>query len=560
MSRLSFIGLVLLIAASVVLSGCARAGSSAAKPARSGSTAKDRAGNPDTQSESYARYADAVISEMNGELDAAMDSFAAAVANDPSDEELVLDVSGRFLRYKQPQRALEVLTNAVAQPNASGELYTRLGFIYSHLGKPEEALKANQAAVRKSPQLLTARQNLYLNYVQVKQPESALAVLDDAAAVGGVDAEFLLGVAELYSNFGMVSPPHRSNTQAQARALLIRAGDLNPTDTTTRLKLADGFNQLGESARAIELYAALLPEVQPNPQMRDAVRSKLADLYLRTRDRKRAAEQLDAILRDDPMNAQANFILGSIAFDDKRMEQAVDYFSRAVLLNPKFEQAYYDLATAQLNTGRTDDALATLAKLREGFPQSFLQEYFTGVAHAQRKDYAEARKHYTAAEVMAKATDASRLTHGFYFQLGVAAERVGDFDEAVKLFEKCLELSPNFDDAQNYLGYMWAERGTNLDRARELIEKAVKTDPENEAYQDSLGWVLFKQGNLREALEPMLRAVKLAEKPDPTLYDHLGDIYFALGERDKAVEAWRKSVEIEPNETVRKKLEAPVPK
>jgi predicted negative regulator of RcsB-dependent stress response len=47
----------------------------------------------------------------------------------------------------------------------------------------------------------------------------------------------------------------------------------------------------------------------------------------------------------------------------------------------------------------------------------------------------------------------------------------------------------------------------------------------------------------------------LAEKPDPTLYDHLGDIYAAQQQPDKARQAWRKALEIEPNDQIKKKLE-----
>ena len=48
----------------------------------------------------------------------------------------------------------------------------------------------------------------------------------------------------------------------------------------------------------------------------------------------------------------------------------------------------------------------------------------------------------------------------------------------------------------------------------------------------------------------------MSEKPDATVYDHLGDIYAALEQLEKAREAWRKSLSVEPNEEVRKKLEA----
>src|SRR5437667_2867960 len=102
---------------------------------------------------------------------------------------------------------------------------------------------------------------------------------------------------------------------------------------------------------------------------------------------------------------------------------------------------------------------------------------------------------------------------------------------------------------------MWAAHGLHLAKARELIEKALKLEPKNAAYLDSLGWVLFKLDDPRRALDYVLRAVELSEAPDATLYDHLGDIYAALNQADKAHEAWQKSLTVEPNEQVRKKVE-----
>lgn len=557
MIRPIFLWFVLLVVSGMALCGCAkdhRPGWCGAKP-RWPAVAK-----PDPQMESHARYADGVIHEMKGELDAAMDSFTEAAAKDPDDEDLALDVTRRFFQYQHPERALAVLTNAVARPHASGELFARLGFIYAQLGKPDLALAANQKAVRRDPSLLGAQQNLYFGYLQKKQEAEALKVLDNAARTPGADAEYLIGVAELYANFGVLVPCQRTNVNARSRELLGRADALDPTNAMTRLKLGEGLAMAGETDKAIEELAALINSLPENPRLRNAARSKLAELYLHIRDPKRAAEQFEAVLRDDPANVQAHFILGSLAFEDKRMSQAVDYFSRTILLNPGFEQAYYDLVSAQLNLDRAGEALATLEKARSRFQPNFLIEYLTGVTFAHRKDYAEALKHYTEAEVIARAKETNRLTHSFYFQLGVACERSGDFVTAVNHFEKCLALSPDFAEAQNYLGYMWAERGTNLDRARELIEKAVKAQPDNDAYLDSLGWVLFKMGKPREALDPLLRALKFAEKPDPTLYDHVGDIHAALGEPDQAREAWRKSLELEPNDAIRKKLDSTSPK
>jgi tetratricopeptide (TPR) repeat protein len=94
-----------------------------------------------------------------------------------------------------------------------------------------------------------------------------------------------------------------------------------------------------------------------------------------------------------------------------------------------------------------------------------------------------------------------------------------------------------------------------LDKARELIEKALKAEPKNAAFLDSMAWVLYKLNEPAAALPYALKAAELSEKPDATVDDHIADIYAALKQLDKAREFWRKSLALEPNEEVRKKLD-----
>jgi len=103
---------------------------------------------------------------------------------------------------------------------------------------------------------------------------------------------------------------------------------------------------------------------------------------------------------------------------------------------------------------------------------------------------------------------------------------------------------------------MWAEHGENLERAREMIGRALKAEPKSPAYLDSMGWVLYKLNQPKEALDYILKAVAASEEQDATLYDHLGDIYAELKEMDKARDAWRKSLAVEKNDAVQKKLDA----
>ncbi len=510
----------------------------------------------DRLAQAHAHYGAGVIHDMNGDAEAALQEFYQAALDDPDTESLVLEVSRRLLQGKKSEQALEIVLRSANRPAASGAILARLGLVYSQLGKRDEAIAADRKAIRRSPQLLAGYQNLFVNYLQTKQEQEALKVLDEAARQQNVDVEFLLGLSELYASYILQVPSQKEKVKPAAMAVLDRVEKIGASNPAARMKLADTYEFLGDYKKAASLYVDLLKKLPDLPMIREQVHAKLANIYLRDHDTQRARESLEAFVRDDPTNPQAYFLLGRLFYEEKKPAEAAENFSKALLFNANLETAYYYLALCQINLNQSAKALDTIQKARQRFPQSFDMEFWTGLAYSQQKAYEEAIRHFTAAEVMAKATDPTRADEDLYFQLGAAYERTGDYAQAEQYFQKCLELAPDAPEALNYLGYMWAEHDMKLEKARQLIEKAVKAKPDSAAYLDSLAWVLYKLGQPKTALGHALKAVKLSPEPDATLYDHLGDIYAKLNEVQKAREAWGKSLSLEANPEVRRKLDA----
>ena len=558
LSRCRFWGAVLL--SGTLAAGCQSRPQKASRPTGDnpspGSSGQQTAEvSSDSLAQAHAHYAAAVVHEMNDETEAALEDYFKAASADPGDESLVLEVTRKLIQNKQPEKALDVLTRAAARPGASGAIYARLGVVYGQLGKSDRAIEAGRTAVKLSPDELAGYQNLFVNYLQTKQQKEALQVLDDAARRQKVDPEFLIGLAELYLSCANQAPYQKPQVNAKVSVVLARAEKLNPSDASLRLKLAEAYNATGDSKKAAQLYLDLLKKLPDLPMLRERIHAKLAAIYLRTSEHTEAIEQLQAIVREDPTNPEAYYYLGYISYTEKKWPEAAEYFSKTILLSPDFPDSYYELALCQLNLNKPDDALESLDKARKKFAENYTLELCTALAYSRKKDYKLAVEHYTTAEVIAKATAPERLDDQFYFQLGAAYERLGDYNQAEQYFQKSLKLAPDSAETQNYLGYMWAEHDTKLEQAHELIEKAVKAEPKNAAYLDSLGWVLFKLRQPKEALTYTLKAVELSEEPDATLYDHLGDIYAALNEPEKAKDAWTRSLKLEPNDAIRKKLE-----
>lgn len=156
--------------------------------------------------------------------------------------------------------------------------------------------------------------------------------------------------------------------------------------------------------------------------------------------------------------------------------------------------------------------------------------------------------------------DANPESTNLLFLLGASRERAGDIAGAEVAFQELLALEPDFTQALNYLGYMWAERGEHLEDALRMIRRAVAREPDNGAYVDSLGWVLHQMGRHGEARSHLEWAARLMGD-DPTVLEHLGDLYVALEETELARQAYRQvlgleTLEADKADAVRRKLEA----
>jgi tetratricopeptide (TPR) repeat protein len=541
-----------------LLEGCARSTpSSATRGAKEGSSrGKTGAAQADAVREqrvkAYAHFASGVSAEMHQNGPEALQHFIDAARADPGNEDLVLQVAGRLIDARRADEAVDLLSRAAALPAAGGRLQAWLAIAYGAQGKTEQAIQADWAAIRRSPLLLMAYQHLSLLYQENRRPQEALRVLDEAAGQPIANAAFLVGAADLYGQYLRLHPDEASVVKPRLIRTLDRAAALKPKDLPECQRLADSYKSMGEWDKAEAIYLELLPR-HPNPPF---VHELLADLYLHAGRNDKAAEQLRTITREDPSHEQASFFLGTIAAHEGKFAEAEELFERTLLLRPDFEPAYYELAGVKLSLKKPEDALQVIDKARTRFKKTFATEFYAGLAHTQAKRFDEAIKCFTEAEIIAAATDPARLNHLFYFQLGAAHERKGDPAEAEKYLRKCLELSPNFDEALNYLGYMWADRGENLEESRQFIERALQAEPDNAAYLDSMGWVLFRLNQPREALEWLLKAVAKSEEPDATLYDHLGDVYANLKEWGEARAAWEKSLAVEASAPVKAKLES----
>ena len=550
---------VLAVVLTVAVVGCrtSGAGKSAGSPV-GGRSAAARA-DWERRAEAHAAFAAGLVRGMNGDSEGLLRYFERVTESDLSNHELVADVARRFLQQGKIDRALKLLDRVSVRADTPGELHALHGVALTQAGRPADALKAYLRAAERPPVIVAVYQAVVRILAEDRRTAEALPLLLRARSSFTAEPGPLLEIVDLYRVIGAADPKLQPQTQAAALEVLAQVRALKPEDPGISLRLADRYVQLGQA----EQSEAVLRELQERSPRNSAAVSRLAELYLRSGRIPEASRQLESLRKIDPANPVTYYFLGVVALQEKQFERARNHFERAVLLNPALEPAQTDLAVALLSLNRPEDAVAVLDRARKEVPPSFRLEYLSGVARSQLKRFDQALEAYSAAETLGATNQPPLTDHRFYFQVGALLERKGDEARCIEYLEKSLELKPDYDEALNHLGYLWAEKGKNLPRARAMIEQALEAEPENPAYMDSMGWVLFKLGRYPEALEWLTQARQRLTEPDATVLDHLGDAAAALGRWDLAREAWAASLKVEASASVAKKLadapSAPIP-
>ena len=166
--------------------------------------------------------------------------------------------------------------------------------------------------------------------------------------------------------------------------------------------------------------------------------------------------------------------------------------------------------------------------------------YIRGTSRLQENNYTEAVSDLTKAIKLRP--DIPEAFHN----LGYAFERCGDVKNAIRAYERALNLKPAYASALNNLGFLLASSETDTLQAIGLCQRAVQLSPNTASYRDSLGWALYKADRPQEAAVQFQTAIRL----DSTFYKshfNLGLVLYTGGNFSAAAQNFQNAIRCNPN-------------
>ncbi len=134
---------------------------------------------------------------------------------------------------------------------------------------------------------------------------------------------------------------------------------------------------------------------------------------------------------------------------------------------------------------------------------------------------------------------------GLYYNLGIAYEKLKQFDNAKSAYIESLKLEPQAMDSMYNLGLVCIEL-KEYDQAIQCLEFVVNSDPQDSNSYFNIGLAYFKMNDYVNALNYFQKTIDLN---DNDLYAHfyIGNIMKELGDLDGAKEHFKKVLEISPD-------------
>ena len=295
-----------------------------------------------------------------------------------------------------------------------------------------------------------------------------------------------------------------------------------------------GLGQIAPAVAAFKAAAAAEPQaVAPEVWLGRAA--------LAANDLGEAGQHLAKARERAPQDVGVLALQGDLSFAEGKYDASEVAFREMVKLRQGDRHAYVarlGIARAQLNLGKTKDAIAELDPLLKAAPNEPNVNYLRGVAAYQGRDYQAA---LNRADLVLKVASDYRPA---ILLAGAASYALGQNERALSHLERFVGEVPGNLDARKLLAAAQLRAGRAKDAAGTL-QPAVASAGDDAQVLSLIGTAMARRGDLQAARGYFQRVV--AQKPDDAVARaRLGVTKVALGDSDEGLDEIEKAIEQDP--------------
>ena len=239
-----------------------------------------------------------------------------------------------------------------------------------------------------------------------------------------------------------------------------------------------------------------------------------------------AEQEWQAVLKGDPMNAEAFAHLGLLEARQEHYDAAADYDRRALKANPDLPGVQLNLGLALFKAGKFSQAIPSFTAELRRHPGDQRLTILLGMCHYGMGDYLVAVPYLEKAAANDPQNLELRLALAHSCLWSKQYECVADVSKQI------LALNPDSAEADMLTGEALDAQGDDAG-AIEQFRAAVQADPKLPEVHFGLGYLLWKKSQFADAAAQF--AAELTNDPGQTqALAYLGNSYLQIGDYDKA--------------------------
>jgi len=461
-----------------------------------------------------------------GDLAGAMKEIQKAITLDPDGWGFYLELAILQLNSNQPDAGEASFKKVIELNPAATQAYQLLGTFYQSRRRFADAEQQFRIAIEKDPKDPEARAALAHLYLTEGRNAEAEELLKQTKRDFPDDSAAYRMLGDFYFSTGNLD---------QA---IVEYGSLyeeHPKDIQVKKNYIQLLIQKDRFAEAGKLNDELL---QANPHDNEALVTR-SKIQISNGNLNVATVTLQSVLKNDPKNAEAHYVLG-MAFEGSGDAQAAESeWMEAARLRPDLVEAQRALAGLALSRGDPNSLAEAATKIISLQPNSADGYALRGLSEINRNQLGAAE-----ADIR-KAMEVAPHNSLGYVELGNLRFAQKQYGEAVKAYQQALELNVNSKDALRGLMNTYIVQ-KQADRAVAAANAQITKSPTNATFYELLGDALF---HFKRDMDGAMAAYERARTLDPHNPDtvaHLAQVLWAKGELDRAIATCKQAMESYP--------------
>lgn len=419
------------------------------------------------------------------------------------------------------EKYLNILITIITDSTRLSGYYQMLGEIYSNRAKMNEAIGAYEKSIAFYPTNMEAYQALAKSYLKNGNQAKADEIMNNLTKEHSADPE-------AYFQVGMYML--EQNNLAGAASNFDKAIMLEPTSSKYPGAASMAYEGIKDYNKAMQ-YGLKAVMIDPTNVWSN---HNMGYLNALTKQWDQSIEWETKALAIDPKYDLALSVMAWAYLEKGDCTKAKDYSKQCIKVTQKdqgaFDMPYYYMAVCLEKEGEQErangfykiaasignpESKERLTKLGVSFgdwEEPARSYYEKASAEFSAKNYTEAMKYVELAEELTPNKDLVVSLKGYIYL------NQGNADMALKVLLECLELNPNSPAVNLYVGYIYFQKSDKENSFKYFSIGASQGDEQSVAYLRSIGWKYYEAADYLTAAGFLAEADKYTTLEGADLY------------------------------------------